>query len=457
MELPMILMGKTIPSIADSGSEENIISNEVILALGLIINDAPEHQREFRMGNNRIVIALGRIVVACTFARDQSVQLQCSFYVFQTLIAPVIMGMAFLDETETLTKNKHRLQPRNAPLQGPLVCASLNNPRRRLRCFVVPEGVRYVDRAEKQKCKTLVNADTGSELDLVSLDFCMRRNLGIRRLDEGYSEIQFADGSIGSLVGQVKLRVPIRRWTGDVLGRTFYVFPGLTCDMLFGEEFLDDFDAFDTYRDTVHLEDDLEIAQVSTIVWLKAHEKLFLWPFQSRRRNSHNDTLIPEMKSFGVVLDAESGVTATTAQTDGDQNVGNSGSGLEEVFPQPAATQSTKSPRRLLAARRRAVHRLRHPPHLGKLVYFNWKGYKTKRNTATSSKPDLDAQIDELDARENRRREEIKRMIESLPLQERAKITKLEVEKTAAFYRDRSNLIRLRDKYKVDSVSQRTS
>jgi hypothetical protein len=427
MELPMILMGETIPSTADSGSEENIISNEVILALGLIIDDAPQHQREFRMGNNRIVIALGRIVVACTFARDQSVQLQCCFYVFQTLIAPLIMGMAFLDETETLTKNKHRLQPRNAPLQGPLVCASLNNPRRRLRCFVVPEGVRYVDRAEKQKCKTLVNADTGSELDLVSLDFCMRRNLGIRRLDEGYSEIQFADGSIGSLVGQVKLRVPIGRWTGDVLGRTFYVFPDLTCDMLFGEEFLDEFDAFDTYRDTVYLEDDLEIAQVSTIVWLRAHERFLLWPLQSRRQNSHNDTLVPEMKSSEVVLDAESGVTATTAQSDGDQNVENSGSGLEEVspqpagtqsdggqnvensgsgleevFPQPAATQSTKSPHSrdllntpsgavpvskkmsivksvynwLLAAQRRAVHRLRHPPILGKLVYINGKGHQ---------------------------------------------------------------------------------
>jgi len=48
-------------------------------------------------------------------------------------------------------------------------------------------------------------------------------------------------------------------------------------------------------------------------------------------------------------------------------------------------------------------------------------------------------------------------MIESLPPQEKAKATELEVEKGTAFYRARGDLIRLRDKYKVDSVSQRTS
>jgi hypothetical protein len=151
------------------------------------------------------------------------------------------MGRAFLDDTETLTKHKHRLQPRTAPLRGPLVCASLNTPRRRLWCFAAPPGAattfRYGDPSWKQKYTTLVNADTGSELDLISLDYCKRQNLPIRQVDEEYSKIQFADGSIASLVGQVNIRVIIGGWTGDVLGRTFYVLPDLTCDMLFAEEF----------------------------------------------------------------------------------------------------------------------------------------------------------------------------------------------------------------------------
>jgi len=67
MELPMILKGKTILATPDSGSEDNIISREVVTALGLHIEDAKEHQKEYRMGNNRIVKALGRVWIECTF------------------------------------------------------------------------------------------------------------------------------------------------------------------------------------------------------------------------------------------------------------------------------------------------------------------------------------------------------------------------------------------------------
>lgn len=96
MDLPMILKGETIISTPDSGSEDNIISREVVSALGLQIDDATEHQKEYRMGNNRIVKALGLVRTTCTFAKDTEVELDCLFYVFNTLITPLIMGMAFV-------------------------------------------------------------------------------------------------------------------------------------------------------------------------------------------------------------------------------------------------------------------------------------------------------------------------------------------------------------------------
>jgi hypothetical protein len=77
MALPLIVEGNIIFTTPDSGCEENIISKETISTLGLTIEDALEHQKEFRRGNNRVVKALGRIAIPCRFAREQASLFDC--------------------------------------------------------------------------------------------------------------------------------------------------------------------------------------------------------------------------------------------------------------------------------------------------------------------------------------------------------------------------------------------
>jgi len=240
----MKLGGQTVLSTHDSGSEENIISKDLITALGLKIEDSPEQQKEFRMANNKIVKALGGVTIPCKFAREQASEQQnelcCWFYVFKTLITPLIMGMKFLDSTETLTKNKYRLQACAVPA-GPLQC--------------------------------------GSEIDLMSLDFCKRRKFVLRKISPGESSVQFADGSLATLAGHVVVYVTFHGTeVGKRIQRSFYVLEDLSCDLLLGEDFLEQTNAFETYKDSFSIEDDNDLAQVNTIVWFKSHERFLTGP-----------------------------------------------------------------------------------------------------------------------------------------------------------------------------------
>ena len=284
LELPMNILGSTIATCPDSGSEENIMSKDVTLHIGLAVEDSIDNQKEFRLANGKIVKALGRISVTCAFAKDPSTQHQCWFYVFQSMITPVIMGMAFLRATETLTKYKNRLHCSMIPRNVPLRLYALNNPVQRLRCWVGREPM-------------LANADTGSEVDLISLAYAKSKGYTMNKLGSCDNRVQFADGTSAFLAGKVRLYISLKSCKtfqevrDNCFEHTFYVLGGLTSDILFGEEFLDEQDAFHTYDTGFVTEESADVcSQVNTIVWFKTPER-FLAKFFGRESIAAPDPL----------------------------------------------------------------------------------------------------------------------------------------------------------------------
>ena len=263
MELPMIIQGSIIVSRPDSGSEENVIRADLVSQLGLIMDPAPVHghEKEFRIANGKFVKALGRISVKCSFAKDPVMEFYCSFYVFQYLITPLIMGMSFLDTTETLAKYRYRLQPRGSPLAGPLQLCSLNSPRCRLFCHADMQAM-------------LANADTGSEVDLMSLAYVRKRNFTVSTVDLRSTMVQFADGSVDHLLGKVVVWIVLGDPDGPRLKTTFYILENLTCDILFGEDFLNETAAFESYQDAFLINDpESNVCEVNAIVWFNTAER----------------------------------------------------------------------------------------------------------------------------------------------------------------------------------------
>lgn len=260
MDLPLIIRDSTIISRPDSGSEENIMMLDLAQSLNLQLDSTPEYQREFRMANGKYVKALGRTTANCCFAKDPMVELRCWFYVFQQLISPLIMGMAFLEETQTLERYRHRLEIRMIPRALPLQLCSLDYPRRRLYCL-----------ADSQP--KLANADTGSELDLMSLEYVQKRGFTVQQVDTTDSTVQFADRSLAQLAGRVQVNISIGHEGSTWYSRVFNVLEGLTCDVLFGEDFLDATAAFQSYSQAFELDtDDDGFCEVNAIVWFNVLE-----------------------------------------------------------------------------------------------------------------------------------------------------------------------------------------
>lgn len=77
---------------------------DVLSTLDLKMDTPPEDRKEFRVANGRSVWQLGRITIKCAFAKDLTLELHCSFYVFKNLTSKLITGMPFLEKTHTLVK-----------------------------------------------------------------------------------------------------------------------------------------------------------------------------------------------------------------------------------------------------------------------------------------------------------------------------------------------------------------
>ena len=259
--LPVIIQGRHVVSRADSGSEDNIMTAELAFALNANVERASEFHKRFRVANGKIITAVGRVMFNLAFAREPDTNVpDCAFYVFEKLISPVLLGMTFLRWTDTLFKHRHRFQDIEPHVVRPFQLCSLNSPRCRLYC-----------RADLQT--KLACADTGSELDLMSLAYVKERGFALTEVDLENSLIQFADGSTDLLAGKVTIEIILGTNNSASFVNTFYVLDNLSCDILFGEEFLDKTDAFKTYHEAFSLADeDYGPLDVNTIVWFNIAE-----------------------------------------------------------------------------------------------------------------------------------------------------------------------------------------
>jgi hypothetical protein len=237
-------------------SSDNIISEAYAAGLGVSINRDPAKRRRFRNACGRVFTSVGVVLVDVAFPDDPSkIWRNCRFYVVKTCAAPLIIGDSFLRHTSTLTNNKHRLKKLSFPVKTPWRVCYMDVPRRLLHCSIYGKRV-------------LASADTGSNVDLVSLDYAMRRGWQIRKMPAGTGSVSLADGTVKEITGYVNVSLRI---AGVVHLQTLYVLDGLMCDVLLGDETLDKLDVFNRYANyfvTMGCEGESDICH--NIYWLKA-------------------------------------------------------------------------------------------------------------------------------------------------------------------------------------------
>jgi len=236
--LPITINGIMVQGRHDTGAEGNFISKDDASRLGLRVRENASECQPFSMANGKLVHSIGKARAWVTFANEPETRIKCWFNVLPKLTASPIMGSKFIKVTQTLSKYKHRLQackPITGILPSVNLIGSITLAKSRFFCLVDGRP-------------TYVNADSASDLDLMSSAYVRAHRYRLDRRLQVCKYIQLADGTITQTIGQVTAVVKLKDGHGHK--RTFDVLPGLTSSDLFGDEFLEQIDAFGSYEDS---------------------------------------------------------------------------------------------------------------------------------------------------------------------------------------------------------------
>jgi hypothetical protein len=246
----------------DTGTHANHISLQLALSLGYEVD--PAYQSSFRLPNRKIIKAVGRITANLRFARsdlsNEMGSMTCHFNVFRNLAISTLIGMVFLDTTQTLSKHTSRLVelPKHWKRQRHLF--SMGGETNQVPCLVNGELVG-------------ANADTGSEIALISSTYAAALNLTPQ---PGCEELMLADGSFEHTTGFVEVLLtllieePVRApWTKI----RFHILETCTFDLILDEELVSDFAVFEGDSFSLVEAREEEVATLAPIIHLGPVEK----------------------------------------------------------------------------------------------------------------------------------------------------------------------------------------
>ena len=225
--LPMMLQGETIGAQHDTGAEgSNFMTSKLAEDLKLYVRTKESDRKSFSMGTGKVRRAIGRVRTWCAFAKESGTKMKCWFYVLPKLASPLIMGSQFLRDTKTMSHFTHRLEeqfPCTPSVSTVNLISSTQQAKRRLVAFID-------DR------QTYINADSGSHLDLMSSAYIKKYGYKLDRRRQCRKRVQLADATAAETIGQVKAELTLH--DGSTYLKTFDVLPGLTSEVLIGEDTL---------------------------------------------------------------------------------------------------------------------------------------------------------------------------------------------------------------------------
>lgn len=241
--LPLVINGIERYALPDTGLTENAITEDYAMSIGAVIKPASlKHSFVNARSQPFESVGVTNLVVSLPESSSKNPEVRkwtCSFAVVKELAAPLVMGSHFLRMTGALTSLAHLLVKKSMSVfHDPLLelkkvwrFMHMNLPTQELACYLDDNIV-------------FAALDSGSDIDVVSLDYARSRKWRIRPLpdDEGY--VLLANNELVKLKGYVKtaFEIPGRR----PRTKRFYVLDGLMCDAVLGDPTLEALDVFNT-------------------------------------------------------------------------------------------------------------------------------------------------------------------------------------------------------------------
>ncbi|KAH6629702.1 hypothetical protein C7974DRAFT_395038 [Boeremia exigua] len=248
----------------DTGTYENHMTLDAAEKLGYKLDENSSHIGSFELPNGKIIRSLGRVVAQVQFASGDdagSEVMPCWFNIFEKLAIPVLVGMTFLDFTETLTRFRSRLRdlPSRCSQQYFRLCA-VGSQTNSVSCVI--------DGRQAQ-----AQADTGANISLISGHYAAKNGLLRRYRCE---ELQLADGSIEHTSGfadvEISVQNPSSLSTTTRIVR-LHVLKSLCVDVILDEDIVDDLEIFQSGIGTVLSAAPNVTALFAPIIHLRTLEK----------------------------------------------------------------------------------------------------------------------------------------------------------------------------------------
>lgn len=256
---------QNICAIPDTGAEYNIISGSFVDELQLRNRiKRPITGQPLRMANGQYTFTSGALEANWRFGDDTSRPCQILFHILEDFVHDLILGNSFLMETQTMSYKNHRLDriPRPMNALSVLRVNLLGVPSQRLRGFV--------DDAE-----TLAFPDSGSEPNLVSLEFIWAQGWEHKMNTYDRRLLQFADGSTtkseGSIGGSWRFVQKGNRKNTSVLA-DFHILRGCVHDVIIGQDVLEETDAFLEYEDEFVYSESTHSSAAMNLVWFASRK-----------------------------------------------------------------------------------------------------------------------------------------------------------------------------------------
>ncbi|KAI4679075.1 uncharacterized protein J4E88_006367 [Alternaria novae-zelandiae] len=250
----------------DTGTHENHMSRAKAIELGYNIDPSPDIAAAFQLPNGKIIKAVGHVVVAVQFARREGPKassMTCHFNVFDRLALPVLIGMTFLQATETITRYTSRMVDLPTTWKRSLRLCAVGNATNQVACTIDGRAVSAA-------------ADTGSEIALVSGEYAMKH--GLLR-DYSCEELELADGSLEYTSGHADVTVRVLTKEDVYCGNPwktkkvrFHVLKNLQFDVILDEETIDDLSIFENGVAKIVAAASSIVPSISTIIHLGSVE-----------------------------------------------------------------------------------------------------------------------------------------------------------------------------------------
>jgi serine/threonine protein kinase len=226
--VPLLINSQSaVDVVLDSGSVHNVISSSLASQLNLVIEPGQKNLPLFTLADGTEVRPSAAVELNCRFVEAPTKTFSSVFLVMDD-IGVAVLGSQTLAQLQLLTTNRHLIEERTADTDSLPRCLQLSRTIPNMECNIASQPVFAI-------------LDTGSDIDLISHEYVLRRRLTLKRPSPGAQQVELANGKTVKITGRVKLKLKCDMLLpniGHPLMKphrvTFHVMPELTQDVLFG-------------------------------------------------------------------------------------------------------------------------------------------------------------------------------------------------------------------------------